>query len=108
MSTREWGQGYDEGYMKGWNDAMDEKPAQQQEPVAVVSGYYNGQCVILPIDPARIFNSNTALYASPPASKPWVGLTDEEKADLFEGTAPYYNELDYANDIEAKLKEKNA
>jgi len=38
-----------------------EKPAQQ-EPAAVVSGYYGGQCVILPIDPARIFNSNTALY----------------------------------------------
>ena len=38
----------------------------QQEPVAVVSGYYGGQCVILPIDPARIFNSNTALYTSPP------------------------------------------
>ncbi len=37
------------------------EPAQQ-EPVAVVSGYYGGQCVILPIDPARIFNSNTALY----------------------------------------------
>ncbi|CAB4131355.1 hypothetical protein UFOVP133_68, partial [uncultured Caudovirales phage] len=36
-----------------------------------------------------------------------VGLTDEEKADLFEGTAPYYNEADYADAIEAKLKEKN-
>ena len=34
----------------------------EQEPVAIVSGYYGGQCVILPIDPARIFNSNTALY----------------------------------------------
>jgi hypothetical protein len=47
-----------------------EKPAQQSakrvEPVAVVSGYYGGQCVILPIDPARIFNSNTALYTTPP------------------------------------------
>lgn len=42
------------------------------------------------------------------ASKPWVGLTDEEKADLFEGTAPYYNETDYADAIEAKLREKNA
>jgi len=39
--------------------------------------------------------------------RPWVGLTDEEKADLFEGTAPYYNEADYADAIEAKLKEKN-
>lgn len=37
----------------------------------------------------------------------WVGLTDEEKADLFAGTAPYYNEADYADAIEAKLKEKN-
>ena len=41
----------------------------QQEPVAVVSGYYGGQCVILPIDPARIFNSNTPLYTSPPAQR---------------------------------------
>lgn len=42
---------------------LAEQPAQQ-EPAAIVSGYYNGQCVILPIDPARIFNSNTALYTS--------------------------------------------
>lgn len=47
---------------------ISEQPAQQ-EPVAVVSGYYGGQCVILPIDPARIFNSNTALYTSPPAQQ---------------------------------------
>jgi len=42
------------------------------------------------------------------AQRTWVGLTDEEKADLFAGTAPYYNETDYARAIEAKLKEKNA
>ena len=41
--------------------ALAKQPAQQ-ELAAVVSGYYGGQCVILPIDPARIFNSNTALY----------------------------------------------
>ena len=28
MSTREWGVGYDEGYEKGWKDAMDEKPTE--------------------------------------------------------------------------------
>ena len=55
-------------------EALAEQSAQQ-EPVAVVSGYYGGKCVILPIDPARIFNSNTALYTSPPARKP---LTDKE------------------------------
>jgi hypothetical protein len=41
-----------------------EKP-EQKEPVAVVSGYYGGQCVILPTDPARIYNSNTPLYTAP-------------------------------------------
>ena len=30
MSTEEWGAGYDEGYMKGWNDAMDEMPPQRK------------------------------------------------------------------------------
>ena len=39
MSTEEWAVGYDEGYMKGWNDAMDEKPEQphEQEPVAEIT-----------------------------------------------------------------------
>lgn len=52
-------------------------PPPAQEPVAFVSGYYGGKCVILPIDPARIFNSKTALYTSPqpPQRKP---LTYEE------------------------------
>ena len=47
------------------------------------------------------------LIRATPPQRTWVGLTDEEKADLFEGTAPYYNETDYADAIEAKLKEKN-
>jgi len=59
-----------------------EQPAQQ-EPVAVVSGYYGGQCVILPIDPARIFNSNTALYTTPqPPAQP---LTDEQMKGMSYG-----------------------
>lgn len=52
------------------------KPHEQQEPVAVVSGYYGGQCVVLPTNPAMLFNSGTAFYTSPPASKP---LTDEQR-----------------------------
>ena len=59
-------------------EALAEQPAQQ-EPVAVVSGYYGGQCVILPIDPARIFNSNTALYTSPPAQRKPLKLREIEK-----------------------------
>ena len=73
----------------------------QQEPVAVVSGYYGGQCVILPIDPARIFNSNTPLYTSPPAQRTWVGLTDEDLKNCTVGGAAD------ARKWEAKLKEKN-
>jgi imidazole glycerol phosphate synthase subunit HisF len=102
-----------------------QKPAQQ-EPVAVVSGYYGGQCVILPIDPARIYNSNTPLYTSPPpcptcealsrtvmldqtshdAQRQWVGLTDEE-IDKTHETRVWDARRSYARAIEAKLKEKN-
>ena len=46
------------------------------------------------------------LYTSPPASKPWVGLTDEEREELMDT----YDvaSTDYAQAIEAKLREKNA
>ena len=39
--------------------------------------------------------------------KEWVGLTPEEVTNLWQKTAPYYNEDDFAEAIEAKLKEKN-
>ena len=96
-----------------WDHVMVYAPKPAQEPVAVVSGYYGGQCVILPIDPARIFNSNTALYTSPPAQRTWVGLTDEEIARVVSlaGFAPDWAEAHIATQIvrvlEAKLKEKN-
>jgi hypothetical protein len=52
------------------------------------------------------------LYTSPPASKPWVGLTDEEKSDLWcESTGRDCVNEDthvFADSIEAKLREKNA
>jgi len=103
------------------------KPAQQ-EPVAVVSGYYGGQCVILPIDPARIYNSNTPLYIAPQpcptcealartvmldqtshdAQRTWVGLTDEEQTQVaWSCGAMSVDWLDFTRAIEAKLKEKN-
>jgi hypothetical protein len=52
----------------------------KDEPVAVVSGYYGGQCVVQPLNPARIFNSGTVFYTTPPQRKP---LTDEEIGDEF-------------------------
>jgi hypothetical protein len=49
----------------------------KDEPVAVVSGYFGGQCVVQPLNTARIFNSGTAFYTTPPQRKP---LTDEPVA----------------------------
>ncbi len=77
----------------------------KQEPAAVVSGYYNGQCVILPIDPAQIFNSNTPLYTFP-TQRTWVGLTDEEIAVL--DIRYHRDNWRLIKEAEAKLKEKNA
>ena len=102
----------------------------QQEPVAVVSGYYGGQCVILPIDPARIFNSNTALYTSPQPCptcealartvmldqtshdaqrKPLTPLEIENLRDehLYSVQGVIQGHEAFARAIEAKLKEKN-
>ena len=77
--------------------------AERGEPVAVVSGYYGGRCVILPINPARLFNSGTAFYTTPPAAqqKPWVDLTDEEIM-----AAPE-NLIACIAYVRNKLKEKN-
>ena len=105
--------------------------AQQQQPVAVVSGYYSGQCVILPTDPARIFNSGTALYTTPPQPEQnkfnpdWDAmavmveeqqrmakriaeleaqrkpLTDEEIEKIWWETKPYFDKHDFTRAIEA-------
>lgn len=76
--------GYYDMTAEQWLDwAMDQQPRGKnslpaaQQPVAVVSGYYGGQCVILPIDPARIFNSNTPLYTSPPAQPETMALPEK-------------------------------
>jgi len=105
-----------------------EKPAPQ-EPAAVVSGYYGGQCVILPTDPARIYNSNTPLYTTPQPCPTCEALartvmldqtshdaqrkplTDEEIDKAWRScdyTVPWeQHRIDIARAIEAKLKEKN-
>jgi hypothetical protein len=95
------------------------QPVPVQEPVAVVSGYYGGQCVVLPTNPARLFNSGTAFYTAPQpvpvktyhdgkpwpvAPKPWVGLSRDEVLDIEETTT---HPLAFYQAIEAKLKEKN-
>jgi hypothetical protein len=78
------------------------------EPVAYVTGYYNGRCVVAPLDPALLIPSGTAFYNAPPR-KEWVGLTDVERHRLWEITPPEYEDtFAFAHAIENKLKEKNS
>jgi len=39
---------------------------EKQEPVAYVTGYHNGRCVITPLNPALLMPSGMALYIAPP------------------------------------------
>jgi hypothetical protein len=80
---------------------LDYEPAQQ-EPF----GYFKAE----PFgwtDCAESDEGAVALYERPqPAQRTWVGLSDEEKRQLFD-REDYQGWLDYINAIEAKLKEKN-
>lgn len=73
----------------------------KDEPVAVVSGYYGGQCVVLPTNPARLFNSGTAFYTTPPQRKP---LTDEHIQNIWHdqtGLNYFAHVAEFARAIEA-------
>ena len=54
-------------------------------------------------------NGWTPLYLHPPASKPWVGLTDEEWQEI-DSSLNGKRDLAriFVRTIEAKLREKNA
>ena len=92
---------------------LDYEPAQQQEPVG--EAYLCDKCQT-PFDGAYYFpecGHNTAtkesVYTSPPASKPWVGLTDEEIEQVCVPLgAAMLSFTEVARAIEAKLREKNA
>ncbi len=93
----------------------EEQP--QQEPVARVTGYYGGRCVIEPLNPALVMPDGMALYTSPPRRE-WVGLTDISEiveAELMRYWNGEYIDssgardclTEFARAIEARLKEKN-
>jgi hypothetical protein len=55
------------------------------------------------------FGNSIPLYTSPPASKPWVGLTNNELQPICDEYRILFGSWveDFARAIEAKLKEKN-
>ncbi len=96
---------------------------EHQKPVAYVTGFHSGHCVIQPTDPALVLPVGMALYTAPVTQEPvecmcglcklgkreWAGLTDEEVYQAESGCW-FLDEFDktlFARAIEAKLKEKN-
>lgn len=88
----------------------DYEPAQQREPIyqmQMIDGKW--------IDQAKhSYEYNKAhghtvriVYTSPQPSKPWVGLTDEDRAQCVQATVESGEALKLMLFIEAKLKEKN-
>ena len=73
------------------------------ESVAYVTGYYNGRCVIAPLDPAWLIPAGTAFYRAPQRKK-WVGLTDDEVKDILDCGRGGLIDI---KKTEAKLKSKN-
>ena len=83
-------------------EALAEQPAQQQEPVAWM--WKDGTVTT---DPDRADGTWTSLYTSPPASEPWVGLTDEEVDECYYWKDRLWTTDELVRHVEAKLREKN-
>ena len=97
-------------YERGWNAAL-----AQQEPVAWMYVNEDGECEQIEYGPVFDDPGVTPLYTAPP--KQWVGLTADEiwkcnraksgSAVEFHICSAHQNVEDFAEAIEAKLKEKN-
>jgi hypothetical protein len=91
---------------ESWAEAQARAHTPEQKPVAYITGFNNGHCVIQPTDPALVLPVGTALYTAP-QKKEWVGLTDDEISYQArkEDHAVYF--ALGALWAEAKLREKN-
>ena len=71
------------------------------KPVAYVTGYYQGHCVIEPIDPGLVLPVRMALYRAP---REWQGLTVNEAREFYESDL---SREDLIYKIDEFLEEKN-
>ena len=104
MTRDEWTAWLEES----WAEAQARASTPEQKPVAHITGFHNGHCVIQPTDPAVVLPVGMALYRAPTE---WVGLTDEERWEIVgKKWWDWEDSFDveaFARAIEAKLKEKN-
>ena len=88
------------------------RKAQQQEPVAYASDVeFDDETEIIQAEHKGKLGTaglRIALYIEPPASKPWVGLTQQDIDIAFDDTQEGGGFNEFAHAIEAKLREKNA
>jgi hypothetical protein len=103
---------YAMGYAEGFNDGC--KPAPVQEPVAwrtyTGRGYYIIDLTFEEAQKNWPDRQHQPLYTNPPAAqRPWVGLTDDEIAEIYlvNTDKPLKPEWLFARAIEDKLKERN-
>jgi hypothetical protein len=82
--------------------------AQKQEPVAIVDATWNDdEGFVLVKRLVKNLPKGSHLYASPP-QRQWVGLTDEDKNQVaWSCGAMSADWIEFAEAIEAKLKQKN-
>ena len=100
---------------------LDYEPAQpQQEPVGTYGEIFESMRALLQSGrqaDQQVYRAmqDKPLYASPPAQRPWVGLTQEERDHIWDtvgnsdahGDVDGWSGRDVMSAIEAKLKEKN-
>ena len=96
---------------------VDEKAKREQEPVAWLKTWSDGSLSVLKTKSHAFADHELEpLYTAPP-KREWVGLTADEiwkcnkaksgSAVEFHICSAHQNVLDFAESIEAKLKEKN-
>lgn len=93
-----------------WEGCEEVHPeCRKQEPIAWVTGWHDGHCVIRAVDPALMLPIGAALYTAP-QRREWVGLTEEEIKALPQWFPSHETAavLPLIRAIEAKLREKNA
>ena len=95
----------DDAKVRDWQEHLASQPAQQQDPVAKVCHDLDGHIGWNP-NLTELPAEGTELYTSPPASKPWVSLTDEEINDL-DPSEEIWGLNEVVRAAEAKLREKN-